>query len=86
MNRGRRGERTFPGDADFEDSVDLLRAAPEIFHIGGAACCLMSNHFDLLVSRLKTIIPPSGKEQPMNPEALRSNSPDRFAVIRFLAP
>ena len=44
MNRGRRRERTFLDGADFEGFVDLLKATSEMFHMGVAAYCLMSNH------------------------------------------
>jgi len=47
MNRGRRGERTFLDDADFEGFVDLMKATSEMFHMGVAAYCLMPNHYHL---------------------------------------
>ncbi len=50
MSRGRRRERTFLENADFEGFVDLLKATSEMFHMGVAAYCFMSNHDHLLLT------------------------------------
>ena len=49
MNRGRRRERVFHDKEDYQSFVDLMKATSEIFRMGVAAYCLMSNHYHLLV-------------------------------------
>jgi len=49
MNRGRRRERIFPFDRDYQDFVDLLRESSELWRVHVAAYCLMANHYHLLV-------------------------------------
>jgi REP element-mobilizing transposase RayT len=49
MNRGRRREDIFRDVQDFKAFVDLLKSTSEMFRVDIAACCLMSNHFHLLL-------------------------------------
>jgi REP element-mobilizing transposase RayT len=49
MNRGRRREEIFRDAQDYKAFVDLLKSTSEMFRVDIAACCLMSNHFHLLL-------------------------------------
>ncbi len=49
MNRGRRGEKIFSAQTDYETFLAVLQEASELFGVLVAAYCLMSNHYHLLV-------------------------------------
>jgi REP element-mobilizing transposase RayT len=49
MNRGRRFEKIFADDRDYEMFVDLLKEASEMWKVNIAAYCLMSNHYHILL-------------------------------------
>ena len=49
MNRGRRGEEIFTGKNDYNAFIELLKELFEDYNVKTAACCLMSNHYHLLV-------------------------------------
>jgi REP element-mobilizing transposase RayT len=49
MNRGRRRENIFDDAEDYRAFIDLLKSTSEMFRLDIAACCLMSNHYHLLL-------------------------------------
>lgn len=49
MNRGRRREVIFRDDQDYKAFIGLLKNTSEMFGVGVAAYCLMSNHYHLLL-------------------------------------
>lgn len=49
MNRGRRAERIFSDQDDYEMFIELLQEASESWRIRVSAYCLMPNHYHLLV-------------------------------------
>jgi putative transposase len=49
MNRGRRGETVFQSKDDYQCFFDILHEAIELFSLRISACCLMTNHYHLLV-------------------------------------
>lgn len=49
MNRGRRREKIFQDALDYKTFIDLLKSTSEMFRLDVAACCLMSNHYHLLL-------------------------------------
>lgn len=49
MNRGGRGQVIFESQDDFQQFIDVLKEAVEIFSLRVSAFCLMSNHYHLLV-------------------------------------
>lgn len=49
MNRGRRGERIFESNDDYERFLGVMREAVELFALRVSAFCLMPNHYHLLV-------------------------------------
>lgn len=48
MNRGRRGERVYASDSDFQEFIHLLKETSEVFNLRVASYCLMSNHYHIL--------------------------------------
>ena len=49
MNRGRRREAIFRDNQDYKAFIGLLKSTSEMFGVGVAAYCLMSNHYHLLL-------------------------------------
>lgn len=49
MNRGRQRENIFRDAQDYKAFIDLLKSTSEMFRVGVAAYCLMSNHYHLLL-------------------------------------
>ena len=49
MNRGRRAERIYNDQNDYEMFIELLKEASESWRIRVSAYCLMPNHYHLLV-------------------------------------
>ena len=49
INRGRRREKIFQDAQDYRAFIDLLKSTSEMFRLEVAACCLMSNHYHLLL-------------------------------------
>ena len=48
MNRGRRVERIFSDQKDYETFLDLLKESAALWRVKVAAYCLMSNHYHIL--------------------------------------
>ena len=49
MNRGRRRERVYGDDADYQGFIELLREAVRLWEVRISAYCLMPNHYHLLI-------------------------------------
>jgi REP element-mobilizing transposase RayT len=49
MNRGRRSDRIFEGQDDYQMFIEVLKDAIELWDIRISAYCLMSNHYHLLI-------------------------------------
>ena len=49
MNRGRRAENVFLDKEDYEWFLELLKDSSEMWNVRTAACCLMPNHYHLLI-------------------------------------
>jgi REP element-mobilizing transposase RayT len=49
MNRGRQRENLFRDVQDYKAFIDLLKSTSEMFRVGIAAYCLMSNHYHILL-------------------------------------
>ena len=49
MNRGKRFEKIFTDDTDYEMFLELLKDASETWKVNIAAYCLMSNHYHMLL-------------------------------------
>jgi REP element-mobilizing transposase RayT len=49
MNRGRRAESRFPSTEDYDRFVELVKESSEMWKVRIAACCLMPNHYHLLI-------------------------------------
>jgi REP element-mobilizing transposase RayT len=49
MNRGRRGQDLFVDKTDYQQFIDLLQEATDLFNVKVAAYCLLPNHYHLLL-------------------------------------
>ena len=49
MNRGRRSDRIFDGQHDYQMFIELLKDAIELWDVRISAYCLMPNHYHLLI-------------------------------------
>ena len=52
MNRGRRAENVFLDKEDYEWFLELLKDSSEMWNVRTAACCLMPNHYHMLIQTL----------------------------------
>lgn len=50
MNRGRRGERIYADEPDFQAFVDLIKDASQMWQVKVSSYCLMSNHYHMLIT------------------------------------
>ena len=50
MNRARREETLFKDKADYQQFIDILQEATDLFNVNVAAFCLMSSHYHLLLN------------------------------------
>ncbi|MGO9019699.1 MAG: transposase [Syntrophobacteraceae bacterium] len=49
MNRGRRRERVYEDEADYQRFIELLQEAAKLWDVRISAYCLLPNHYHLLI-------------------------------------